>query len=169
MQLQTNLASIAEVAIAKEKENEDFKDFLQSKDAAAIDEIVHRLNTEISPKIDCTTCGNCCRSLMINVSDAEADNLANHLQISTADLKATYIEKGAGGLMIINQIPCHFLEGTKCSIYEHRFAGCRAFPHLDLPKFTSRLFSTFMYYSMCPIIFNVVETLKTETGFTPQI
>lgn len=164
-QLQTDLASIAEMATARETENEAFKDFLKSKDATAIDKIVHRLNADISPKIDCTTCGNCCRSLMINVSDEEATNLAKHLQISTSDLKATYIEEGSGGLMIMNKIPCHFLAGTKCSIYEHRFAGCRAFPHLDLPKFTARLFSTFMYYSMCPIIFNVVETLKAETGF----
>lgn len=166
MQLQTDLASIAATAAIRETENECFKDFLQSKDTAGIDTIVHRLNAEITSKIDCTTCGNCCRSLMINVSDEEANNLATHLQISTSKLKATYIEEGAGGLLIINKIPCHFLEGTKCSIYEHRFAGCRAFPHLDRPKFNERLFSTFMYYSMCPIIFNVVEELKIETGFT---
>lgn len=131
----------------------------------AIDAMVFELNAAISQKIDCTTCGNCCKSFMINVAEDEANKLAGHLQVSVGELKAKYIEEGSAGLMIINKIPCHFLEGTKCSIYEYRFSGCREFPHLDRPGFTDRLFGIFMYYGMCPIIFNVVEELKQKTGF----
>ena len=67
--------------------------------------------------------------------------------------------------MVISSIPCHFLQGTKCSIYEKRFEGCREFPHLDRANFTQRLFGTMMYYGTCPIIFNVIELLKEELEF----
>jgi Fe-S-cluster containining protein len=103
---------------------------------------------------------------MINITQPEANALAAHLQQPLADVKAAYIEESLQGNMIMNTIPCHFLEGTKCSIYEHRFTECREFPHLHRPGFTKRLFGMLMYYNMCPIIFNVVEALKKETGFS---
>jgi hypothetical protein len=62
-------------------------------------------------------------------------------------------------------MPCHFLNNNKCTVYDYRFAGCREFPALHLPNFTKRLFTTFMHYDRCPIIYNVVEGLKKETGF----
>ena len=67
--------------------------------------------------------------------------------------------------MIINTIPCHFLKGTSCSIYEHRFTECREFPHLNKPHFRGRLFGTMQYYEICPIIFNVVEQLKEALDY----
>ena len=127
--------------------------------------LVHTINNEVTPQIDCTQCGNCCKSLMINVTTEEAVALAAHLDISVPVLKEKYIEESQGGQMVINTIPCHFLSGTKCTVYENRFTGCRDFPHLHKNNFTSRLFGTLMNYAACPIIFNVVEELKIKTGF----
>ncbi|MFY7838983.1 MAG: YkgJ family cysteine cluster protein [Lacibacter sp.] len=70
--------------------------------------------------------------------------------------------------MILNKIPCHFLADNKCSIYEVRFAGCREFPALHLPQFNRRLFTVMMHYDRCPIIFNVMEELKSTTHFNAQ-
>ncbi|MGG9971897.1 YkgJ family cysteine cluster protein [Ferruginibacter sp. SUN002] len=164
--LQSNLVAISEIALAKESENDAFKSFLQSSEPGEIDQIVFDLNDRISPKIDCTNCGNCCRAFMINVNEEEANALATHLQMPVDELEEKYIEKGSGGRMIINTIPCHFLSENRCTIYTHRFSGCREFPHLYQPGFTKRLFSILMYYNTCPIIFNVVENLKLQTGFT---
>ncbi len=163
--METDLLKIQTIAAEKENENDDFQFFLQRENVKEIDVLVHAINNEVTPKIDCTTCGNCCKSLMINITAEESGTLAAHLKMSVEKLKEKYIEESLQGKMIINSIPCHFLGGTKCTIYEHRFVGCRDFPHLHKDNFTSRLFSTFMYYSMCPIIFNVVEELKTQTGF----
>lgn len=170
MKIETNLALIANAEFEKEEENLRFKDVLRGTNADIIDAEVQTLNNEITPQIDCTTCGNCCKTLMINVTPPEAENLARHLQLSEDVLKERYIETSfTGERMIINAIPCHFLTGTACSIYEHRFAGCREFPGMHLPGFTSRLFTTFMHYGRCPIIYNVVEQLKIKTGFVnPQ-
>jgi len=127
--------------------------------AAEVDALVYELNEQITPKIDCTTCGNCCKSLLINVTEEEADNLSKHLQQSREMFDNQYLEK-SNTMMLMNAIPCTFLKEEKCTVYAHRFAGCREFPAMHLPNFNKRLFTTFMHYSRCPIIFNVVEALK---------
>jgi Fe-S-cluster containining protein len=105
---------------------------------------------------------------MINVTDEEADNLAAHLQQTRTQFDDTCLEKG-GSMMVINTMPCHFLSNQKCTVYDYRFAGCREFPALHLPNFTKRLFTTFMHYNRCPIIYNVVEQLKIEIGFIETV
>ena len=164
--LVTDLKKIQLIAAEKEIENDRFRIFLKQQDAEAIDVIVHQLNETITPQIDCTQCGNCCKSLMINVTTEEADSLAYNLNMSLADVKGSYIEESEQGQLIMNTIPCHFLTGTSCSIYENRFNECREFPHLHKPNFTGRLFGTLLYYAMCPIIFNVMEQLKEAIPFT---
>jgi len=164
-----DLHQIKSIAAANEAENDAFRIFLKQQDGLQIDAVVHRLNDDIAPKIDCTFCGNCCKSLMINVEEAEAVRLSEHLGTPLAELKAKYIEQSEQGQMVINSVPCGFLSGSMCTVYEYRFEGCRDFPHLHRPQFTGRLFGTLMYYSICPIIFNVVEELKNETGFRETV
>lgn len=157
---------IKAIAAAKEDENDAFRLFIKNSDNNDVDRMVHALNENITPQIDCTRCGNCCKSLMINITAPEANELAAHLNMDLVAVKEKYIEESLQGQMIMNTIPCHFLSGTKCSIYEHRFNECREFPHLHKDNFRGRLFGTLMHYASCPIIFNVVESLKIATGFT---
>lgn len=138
---------------------------MKERDNDQIDLAVYRLNNEISPRIKCTDCGNCCKSLMVPISDTEADTLSQHLGKTRRAFDEQYLEKGSNGLMIMNRMPCHFLSENKCTVYEHRFEGCKEFPALHLPHFKNRLFTTFMHYERCPIIFNVVEQLKEEMSF----
>jgi len=130
-----------------------------------IDQLVAKINTEIEKGIDCTQCGACCKGLMINVTEDEAMHLSNHLDMSTREFKDKYIEVSNGGQLIINTIPCHFLSDNKCTVYENRFNECRDFPHIKKPNFSDRLFGTLIHYSICPIVFNVVEQLKIELNF----
>jgi hypothetical protein len=160
-----DLGLIASIAKEKQITNMAFADYLKSLDSEWVDQHVQELDVEISAAIDCTKCGNCCRSLMINVNEKEADELAAYLHTERSDFDKQYIENGNNGMMLINQIPCHFLNNNMCNVYEHRFEGCREFPGLQLPGFTKRLFSVFMHYDRCPIIFNVTEVLKQRTGF----
>jgi Fe-S-cluster containining protein len=139
--------------------------FLQQTESEALDKMVHELQVAITTKIDCTQCGNCCKSLMIVVEEEEANHLSAVLQQTRDDFDHQYLEKSFSGRMIMNRIPCHFLTNNRCTVYEDRFAGCREFPALHIPQFRQRLFTTFMHYSRCPIIFNVLETLKRELSF----
>ncbi len=156
---------IQQIATQKQEENEAFRSYLQKIDDNLLDKYVHKLNVLIEPQIDCTSCGGCCRQLMINVTPEENIEVAAHLNISTQHFKEQYLEVSQQGKMIMNTIPCHFLTDNKCTIYQNRFTECRSFPHLHENNFKGRLFGTLIHYAMCPIIFNVIEALKIETSF----
>ena len=160
-----DLDFIKNKALELEAENLEFQDFLRNLDSLSLDKAVFELSETISPKIACTDCGNCCKSLMVNIDEEEANNLSSHLGQSRAEFDEKYLDKGESGRMVVNAIPCHFLVGNSCSVYEHRFAGCKEFPAFHVPDFNKRLFTTYMHYDRCPIIFNVIETLKKDTGF----
>ena len=162
--IEKDLIAIGQLVNANEASNEEFKSFLKTKVDADIDKLVFDLNEAIAPQIDCTACGNCCKSLLINVTEEEATTLARHLNQSRTNFDAQYLEK-SGSMMLMNAIPCTFLTNDTCTVYEHRFAGCREFPAMHLPNFNKRLFTTFMHYGRCPIIYNIVEELKVKTGF----
>lgn len=136
--------------------------------ANQLDELVKPLAEIITPQIDCTACGACCRSLMINVTDTDAVRMADAVEMTTLDFKKEHLEESIGGQMIMKSIPCHFLADNQCTHYEHRFTECREFPHLHRKNFKGRLFGTLVHYAMCPIIYNVVEELKQVTGFKDQ-
>lgn len=146
-------------------ENDQFQAFLREMDSEQLDKLVFSLSETISPKISCTSCGNCCKSLMVNIDEEEANQLAQHLGKTRDAFDEAYIAKGESGRMVINAIPCHFLVDNSCSVYEYRFAGCREFPAFHIPQFNKRLFTTYMHYDRCPIIFNVLEQLKKELDF----
>ena len=155
-----NIAQIQDLEKTRQEENDDFYQSLKQLDEGEIDSLVHALNEEVSRGIDCTTCGNCCRSLMINIEPGEPEALASHFNMSLPELQEKFIEVSQQGKMIVNTIPCHFLADNKCTIYPHRFNECREFPHLHKPGFVQRYPGTIMHYGRCPIIFNVIEELK---------
>jgi Fe-S-cluster containining protein len=164
-----DLDHIRREADAKAEENAVFRDFLRRRDGAEIDRLVHQLDGEITPRVDCTACGNCCKSLIIHTEPEENERVAARMGMPLAQWEETYLERSMGGKTVLNQIPCHFLTGTRCSVYEDRFSDCREFPHLHRDHFTERLFSTMMYYGVCPILYHVVERLKAGTGFFHQL
>ncbi|MES2774978.1 MAG: YkgJ family cysteine cluster protein [Bacteroidota bacterium] len=163
--IQTNLSAISRLAEEREEENQNFRSYLKLNDGNEVDERVQRLNNQISPQIDCTACGNCCKSFMISVEPEELEPLAAYLGKSVAEVNDKYVEQGSAGICIINTIPCHFLSENKCTVYENRFHTCREFPHLHKDGFNQRLFSVMQHYAICPIVFNVVEALKEEMDF----
>jgi uncharacterized protein len=164
----TDLSAIALSSATKEEENLRFQELLRTKDSDTIDNLVFALNESVSPQIDCTACGNCCKSLMINVNSNDAGRLANHLHIPKKTFEEKYVEKSKEGtLAVMNAIPCHFLHNSKCTVYEARPDECREFPGLNQPGFTKRLFPIFFHYSHCPIIYNVIEAMKEKLILRP--
>ena len=163
--LETNTEVIARKALEKEDENDAFRNYLGNYNADYLDSLVKPLAEAITPRIDCTACGACCRSLMINVTDSDALRMANGIQMEADAFKNEYLEESMGGQKIMKSMPCHFLNNNQCTQYEYRFTECREFPHLHRKNFKGRLFGTLVHYAMCPIIYNVVEELKVVTGF----
>ena len=165
MHIISDLEQIQCDAERKEEENELFVSFLKQHSAIYIDDLVKELNHEVTPQIDCTKCGNCCKTLMIQVEKIEIEKVSRTLNLTHKQFEDKYIESGSGDQQLMNMIPCAFLSGSKCSIYNERFSSCREFPALEIPLFTKRLFTVFMHYGRCPIIFNVIEGLKINLKF----
>ena len=66
--LETNLDRLLVAGQENELANQQFAQYLLQMDPALVDQKVHALNDKIAPKIDCTACGNCCKTLLININ-----------------------------------------------------------------------------------------------------
>ena len=64
--------------------------------------------------IDCTQCGNCCRSLHVEFKKSELHVIAKTLGHSIETFQKKYMSEGN-----VNP-PCPMLNGRLCSIYENR-------------------------------------------------
>ncbi len=158
------IEKIEELGSLRENENVEFRAYLKGQDSDRIDKIVHRLNYEISNQIDCTTCGNCCMKLKPYITDQDIERLSHRLNLKPQQIKVDYIEIDEREQYFRN-LPCSFLKKKKCTVYNDRPEDCSSFPHLHKKGFTSRLWGGIENYSICPIVFNVFEKLKTEINY----
>jgi Fe-S-cluster containining protein len=162
--IELDLDKIQEYGKKREDQNWKFRAFLKGKDYDKIDKIVHKLTAEISAKIDCTTCGNCCVRLKSSLTVQDIKRLSNTLQLKENEFIDKYTVNEDGDIFLKN-LPCDFLKDKKCTIYNDRPEDCRSFPNLHKNNFTNRLISVIENYSICPIVYNVFEQLKRELYF----
>ena len=83
MKLITDLATIKKSAKKRERENMEFRTFLKFCDRSSqeIDALVQRINAEVTAKIDCTQCANCCKEIIISLDESDITNFAEGLQM----------------------------------------------------------------------------------------
>ena len=164
--LELNLDKIQSLGLKREEENFEFRSFLKSQEPERIDKIVQPLNKEITERIDCTTCGNCCHHLRPLVSVEEIKKLSQIDNLSTTEFTEKHTEKMAFEKdRYLKATPCKYLKDKKCSIYADRPEDCRSYPHTHKSNFTQRTFGLIDNYSICPIVFNLFERLKEELNF----
>lgn len=162
--IELDILKIEKAGKLRRNENFDFRAFLKGQDPDKIDRIVHRLNREISSRIDCTNCGNCCDKLQPYIKDRDISKLSEKLNMTPDQIEDKYIESDQFDKHFKN-LPCSFLKNKKCTIYNDRPEDCHSYPHLHKKGFTSRLLGVIENYSICPIVFNVYEHLKEELLF----
>lgn len=130
-----------------------------------LDAWAEQLAAPITEAIDCTKCANCCRYLEVSLTKRDVQRLSVALDSSIADLETMYIEppeeKTAEDRGKFQQIPCPFLCGNRCSVYEHRPGSCRIYPALT-PDFRWTLQHTIEGAGFCPIIYNVLIKMVEE-------
>ncbi len=164
--LELNLEKIALIGEQKEDENMDFRIFLKGQDVEYVDEIVHRLHDQITAEIDCQQCGNCCNSLRPYVSEADIEYLAGMDNLTPDEFRKRFVTTGEfDDEEYLKDMPCKYLKGKSCSIYSRRPEDCRSYPHTRKPEFITRTYFMIEHYSICPIVFNLMEQLKEELDF----
>ena len=166
MEIEKDLKIIESVAREKDDENWEFRSFLKQHDYGIdkLDAIVHRITDEVSAKIDCTQCGNCCKHMRPILDEDDLLRFGAGLKISADELRGKYIIQDTDNPSEykFNTLPCPFLSGTMCTNYEFRPKSCASYPYLHKDEFVFRLLGVVENYSCCPIVFNVYEKLKDE-------
>ncbi|KUK77401.1 MAG: Uncharacterized protein XD92_0816 [Proteiniphilum acetatigenes] len=166
MNIITDLNYISKMGTKRDNENWEFRTYLKILDMPSrdIDLIVHRINEEVTSRIDCTECANCCKEIYMSMDEPDIADFADGLNISAEQLVARYLVKNEqdSSKMKIADLPCPFLKNNLCINYNHRPKECRSYPHLHKNDFIFRLIGIISNYGRCPIVFNVYEQLKKE-------
>lgn len=172
MRLQTDPGLIKELALEREGQNWRFRLFLKGidLDMEELDFLVHKHMKVVSCRIDCCSCGNCCRMALPVFYESDIARLASGLRLSEAVLINRFlVPEEDKSTFTLNRKPCPFLSsGNRCSVYGFRPEDCRSFPHLHKKEFVLRLIQTVENCSICPIVFNVFELLKDELWHKPD-
>jgi hypothetical protein len=169
MTLVTDLDAIHQLAAERQEDFEVMRYLLERMDSitdAELDRLVDSVAGPIAAAIDCTRCGNCCRSLNVYVTPEDAQTLAEGIDIPVHAVITRYIDldssRDVGEWGKIKQRPCPFLRGSLCSVYAHRPDTCRAYP-MFTPDFRWTLADLIDGAGVCPIIFNVLERMVQIT------
>jgi Fe-S-cluster containining protein len=129
-----------------------------------LDRIVEQVAAPIREAIDCTACGNCCRTLQVHVTPGDVELLAHGVDIPVRDIHVNYLT-GEGCAEIeewrkFKHSPCAFLQDKRCSVYEFRPETCRAYPELTDFRW---LIDTYIEGArLCPIIYNTLVAMVSR-------
>ncbi len=163
----TDLVQIRRLGEKGREENKTFR--LWMKRHNFVEKHFKAVAQKIEDSIDCKSCANCCRVATTQISERDVDHLSRFLGIRVKDFLRDYTTDTAdeGRILKRNEHGCVFLDGNLCSVYDARPKTCQVFPHLvkGNGSLVSRMWHMPDRAVYCPIVFNTLEQLKTETGF----
>jgi hypothetical protein len=126
-----------------------------------LDAVVRETTDAVWKQIDCTTCAHCCRTLQIVVDRKDIERLAARFNLSVRNFSRRYIAVAEDKTKHFSAVPCPFLgQDNRCTVYEDRPQACRDYPYLYEDHFRSRTLGMIANAAVCPIVFNVWQTLK---------
>ena len=163
----TDLVQIRRLGEQKRGENERFRKHLKTH--AYADRRIRRLAEQVEESVDCTTCANCCRVATVRLQERDVLRLSKSLRVRPEVFLRDYAEQSEEEGLILrrSESGCIFLEGNACTVYEDRPSVCVGFPHTVRGEgsIASRMWQLIDRACYCPIVYNTLEELKTETGF----
>ena len=144
--------------------------WLKTLDRRRVDGLARDIHVAVFASVDCLACTNCCRTLKPEFRERDLQNAAAQLGLTSATLKATYLEQNAQGNWQTNATPCPFLAPTgHCRIYAVRPGDCRDFPHTDKTSFASRSWTHTENVVTCPAVLAILERMEVRLGWREQV
>ena len=160
-----DLEEIKRISKRNEDRNGRFRSYLKMQDDKEIDCLVKPIYQFIIKRINCLECGNCCRNLSPSIVNRDIKNLGLELGLTNNEIIEKYTVKDEFNELRLKEIPCAFLKGNECLIYQNRPEDCKSFPHIHKKGFTFRLIGMIENSMICPIVFNVFEELKIQLRY----
>ena len=137
-----------------------YKQYLQRPNRKAALKVIPQLHEEAFEKIDCLTCGACCKNYSPRFKTPDIKRISRHLGMKEGVFIETYLRLDNDGDYVTRSSPCPFLqEDNRCGIYEERPSDCHRFPYTDEDVLIDRPAITLKNVSFCPITFFVLENL----------
>ena len=157
-----SLDNLPHEAAKVKQENAKYLKKLKVRKPKQLDAVMGELHEEAFGKIDCLSCGNCCKTTGPMFIPSDIKRISKRLKMRPLDFEATYLRTDEDGDRVLKEVPCPFLGADNyCSIYEDRPKACREFPHTDRPKFHQITQITAKNIAVCPAVFSMIERLKT--------
>lgn len=155
------LDKILQAGRNQKKANKKLASKLKTSRPKNLDITVQEFHDEAFEKIDCLTCGNCCRTTSPGMHDRDVERLAKHLKMKPADLADTYMHLDKDGEYVFKSAPCPFLgDDNYCSVYESRPLACREYPHTNRKRFYQVLDLSVKNTEICPAVVIVMDKLR---------
>ena len=144
-----------------EKENKQLVDRLIRKKPKDLDDVTEKLHNEVFEKIDCMSCGNCCKTTSPIFYQKDIDRLSKHFKMKPGSFVEKYLHIDGDQDYVLNSAPCAFLNtDNSCSVYDVRPSACNTYPHTNRKKFYQLLVLSFNNTLICPAVQKVFEGLK---------
>lgn len=127
-----------------------------------LDKLSVEVDKQVWSRVQCLSCGNCCRQMTPTFTPADVKRIATHLKMTPKDFKEKWLYKDKGGDWMNRTQPCQFFNEVdfKCSIYEVRPKDCAEFPHFIKKDVKDYLHIHKQNIVYCPAAFDFVETLN---------
>ena len=156
---------VKEFARERENENMKFRAFLKNNaDCSKLDEQFSELHNELFAGYGCRKCNNCCRAYNATVQESEVTAMAAHLGLTKQDFIEKYLISSVEEYEI--KAPCCFLnENGECILQEFKPIGCKDFPYTNKPDRIWSLLGLVSFAEECPVVFEMLERLKTIYKF----
>jgi hypothetical protein len=158
---------VSRLAFEKEDENWQFRTFLKMGRGGSrgrINSLAEQFGRQAEAQMECTACGACCRDICVPLSSEEQIILAKRAGLAPAEFAERHMTTSDHAEPAIQAKPCHFLDGTRCSVYEDRPNACRGYPYIG-GDIATRMIGILERVGTCPIMFEMVEQLKTALRF----
>ncbi len=142
-------------------ENRAFYNKLIRRRSKDLDDLFQEAHEEVFEKVDCLTCGNCCKTTSPIFQPKDIDKLAKRFRIRPSDFIDKYLRIDEDKDYVLKTAPCPFLDAENyCLVYEDRPTACREYPHTDRKKIYQLLDLTYRNTLVCPAVLEITNKLK---------
>jgi len=147
-------------------ENYKFRTFLKNRvKEKTLDKQFLKLHNELLKYYNCESCRNCCKEYSLALKEQELESVAKLLQISKDEFINKFVKDFFGEYELKGK-PCQFLNSdNSCQIESCKPECCVSYPHTNKPDRLSSLLGIIDSSFVCPVVFEMIESLKEEYGF----